>query len=173
MTSGVGVVLCDADPVTAGQVVSALRGAGWEGVFLGGPELAAPDFVAVAGRAAEGATFVTPYPFPGHETGIFPENPVSAQHTDFIAAYRAVSSRVPPRSLALPAYEATRVLLEALQRDIAAHGAPTREGVAAALPATERQGLLGRITFDADRSWGHAPLYWYRVGAQSALERVP
>ena len=169
LTSDTITVICDAGSVTAGEVVAALREAGWEGDFLGGPELAATDFAAVAGEAAEGAIFVTPYPFPGDETGFFLKNPVSGEQADFIAAYRAVSNGVPPGPLALPAYEATWVLLEALERDIAAHGVPTREGVAAALPATGRDGLLGHVTFDAERNWGGAPLYWYRVGVEGAV----
>lgn len=155
--SGAGVVFCDASPVTAGEVVSALRAAGWEGAFLGGPELATTDFADVASEAAEGAIFVTPYPYPMDVPG----------SADFVAAYGYISNGLPPGPLALPAYEATWVLLEALEQDIAAHGGPTREGVAAALPATEREGLLGRITFEANRSWGDAPLYWYRVGVGS------
>ena len=86
---------------------------------------------------------------------------------DFVAAYRAVSYHVPPPGpLALPAYEAAWVLLEALERDIAAHGAPTRKGVGAALAATQREGLLGTIAFDVERNWNDAPLYWYRISAE-------
>jgi branched-chain amino acid transport system substrate-binding protein len=157
--SGAEAALCDADPVAAGEVVAALREAGWEGAFLGGPELAAADFVAVAGQAAEGAVFVTPWP-------------VSAA-AGFAAAYQGVSNSLPPGPLALPAYEATWVLLDALQRDIAAHRVPTRAGMAAALPATEREGVLGRIRFDAGHSWGSASLYWYRIGRRGVLEPMP
>jgi len=156
--SGANVVVCDADPVRAGEVVAALRGAGWEGTFLGGPELAAADFAAVAGEAATGALFVTPWPLPADVAG----------SAEFIAAYRALSPDVPPPGpLALPAYEATWVLLEALEQDIAAHGTPTREGVAAALATVGRTGLLGQIEFDGGRNWGSAPLFWYRIGADS------
>ncbi len=163
LASSADVVICDASPVMAGEVASALRAAGWEGVFLGGPELAAPDFVAVAGEAAEEAFFVTPWPFPVDIPG----------SADFLAAYQEVSGGVPPGPLALPAYEATWVLLEALERDIVAHGAPTRGGVAAALLATGRDGLLGHIIFDAGCNWGDAPLYWYRVGAGGVPVLVP
>jgi branched-chain amino acid transport system substrate-binding protein len=161
--SGAEVVFCDASPVTTGEVVSSLREAGWEGVFLGGPDLAAPDFVAVAGMSAEGSVFVTPWPLPVDISG----------SVDFVAAYQAVSGGVPPGPLALPAYEATWVLLEALGQNIAAHGTPTREGVTVALPAIERDGLLGHITFDAGHNWSDAPLYWYRVGAEGVPERMP
>ena len=169
-TSGVEVVFCDADPVATGEVLLALRTAGWEGTFLGGPELAAPDFAAVAGQAAEGAFFVTPWPFPvgvpgSAETRVFLEDLVSGGKADFVAAYQAVSNDVPPGPLALVAYEATWVLLEALKRDIAAHEAATREGIGTALETTQREGVLGSITFDTDHNWSDAPLYWYRVGA--------
>ncbi len=162
LSCGADVVICDASPVTAGEVLSALRGAGWEGVFLGGPELAATDFVAVAGEAAEGAVFVTPYPFSADVPG----------GADFVAAYQEVSGGVMPGPLALPAYEATWVLLAALERDVTAHGSPTREGVGAALSATGRDGLLGHVAFDAGRNWGAAPLYWYRIGAGGTAQRI-
>jgi len=142
-------VVCDAEPVTAGEVVRALRDAGWGGVFLGGPELAAADFAAVAGDAAEGALFVTPWPFPT-------DAPDSA---DFMAAYRGMGPHVePPGPLALPAYEAIQLVLEALERDIAANGAPTREGMVAVLAEMESSAVT---------------LYWYCIGVGGAPEYVP
>ena len=133
------VVLCDADPVTAGEVVAALREAGWTGEFRGGPDLAAADFVGVGGPAAEGARFLTPWPLPG-DAGLDPE---------FVAAYEAVSGGVPPGPLALPAYEATRAVLHALEADIAAHGVPSRAGMTTALKETWQEPPY--------------PLYWYRI----------
>ena len=123
------------------------------------------DFVAVAGEAAAGSIFVTPWPFPADVAG----------SVDFTAAYRVVSDGVAPGPLALPAYEATWVLLEALERDLAAHRVPTRAGVAVALAVVERNGLLGRVAFDFDdeQDWDDARLYWYRVGADGTPERLP
>jgi ABC-type branched-subunit amino acid transport system substrate-binding protein len=174
LASDAEAVLCDADPVTAGEVIAALRNAGWavattghrhyeKGIFLGGPALAASDFVAVAGQAAEGAVFVTPYPFPADVPG----------GADFVAAYQAISNGVPPGPLALPAYEATWLLLEALEQEIAAHREPTRTGIESALPAAERDGLLGHIVFNAGQTWGDAPLYWYRIGMEGVPQHVP
>jgi ABC-type branched-subunit amino acid transport system substrate-binding protein len=161
LASSADALICDADPLRAGEVALALREAGWRGVFLGGPELAAADFSAVAGAAAEGAVFVTPYPFPADVLDA----------ADFVAAYQALGPHVPPPgSLALPAYEATWVVLEALRQDIAAHGAPTRAGVAAALATVERDGLLGRIAFDSGHNWRAVPLHWYRVGADGVAD---
>ena len=119
------VVLCDADPVTAGEVVAALRAAGWRGEFRGSPALAAADFAAVAGEAAEGVWFPPPWT-PSGEMELGP---------DFAAAYEEISGGPGPGPLALPAYQATRWVLEALEADIAAHGVPSREGVTAALAA--------------------------------------
>ncbi len=117
------VVLCDADPVTAGEVAAALRAAGWMGEFRGGPALAAADFTAVAGEAAEGAWF-PPLWIPSGEEGTSPA---------FVAAYQEVSGGTPPGVLALPAYQAARLILEALEADISARGFPSREGMAAVL----------------------------------------
>jgi branched-chain amino acid transport system substrate-binding protein len=153
--SGVGAVLCDTDPVTAGETISALRVFKWEGVFLGGPDLAAHDFVAVAEETADGTVFVTPWPF--------------LDDGNIVSAYQTVSNGVPPGPLALPAYEATWVLLEALERDIVANRKPTRTGMVVTLPDTRREGELGYITFDAGLSWGDAPLYWYRYDAEGAV----
>jgi ABC-type branched-subunit amino acid transport system substrate-binding protein len=145
LASGAEAVICDAAPVAAGEALKALRAAGWEGVFLGGPGLAAADFAAVAGDAAEGARFVTPWPFPQ-------DAPDSA---GFVAAYRAMGPHVPPPGpLALPAYEATWQVLEALERDIAVNGVPTRAGMAAALEAA---------------GWGDEMVYWYRIGDDGVL----
>ncbi|MFL7793700.1 MAG: branched-chain amino acid ABC transporter substrate-binding protein [Anaerolineae bacterium] len=141
-------IICDAPPVTAGEVAKALWEAGWGGVFLGGPELAAADFTAVAGEAVEGARFVTPWPFPR-------DVPDSA---GFVAAYRGMGPHVqPPGPLALPAYEATWRVLEALERDIVAHGAPTREGIVVTLAGSELD---------------DATLYWYRIGAGGVPEQI-
>lgn len=124
------VVLCDADPVTAGEVVTALRGAGWRGEFRGGPSLAAADFATVAGEAAEGAEFPLPRPLPG----------AAAVGSEFIAAYMEISGGAPPGPLALPAYQAARQILEALAADIAAHGAPSRAGALMSLAEGRSEG---------------------------------
>lgn len=142
LDSGAGVLICSADPFVAGEVAAALQAGGWDGLFFGGPGLAASDFAAVAGEVAEGALFVTPYPFPTDVPG----------SEAFTVAYCSISPHVPPPGpLALPAYEAARLVLEALARDIESNGAPTREGMTAALATME---------------WGDGALYWYRIDAQ-------
>jgi branched-chain amino acid transport system substrate-binding protein len=161
--SGVALAFCDTDPVTAGEVISALRAAGWQGVFLGGSELMAADYRGVAGDSADGTVFVTPWPLPGDVVG----------GADFGDRYRGVSNGVPPGPLALPAYETTWILLGALEWDIAVHEEPTREGMAEALLATERDGLLGSIALSSGRQWDEAPLYWYRIDVERGPVLVP
>ncbi len=123
------LVLCDGDPVTAGEVVLALRGAGWRGEFRGGPDLAAEDVVAVAGEAAAEVVFVTPWP-----TGEGPEG------------YEEVSGGVPPGPLALPAYEAAGLVIKRLEESILADGVPSRAGMWGLFSA---QGRCG----EADLYW--------------------
>ena len=138
----------DAEPVTSGEAAASLREAGWQGEIVGGPALAASDFRAVAGTAARGHC-VTPWPLPEEV----------ADGAAFAEAYRRVSQGLPPGRLALPAYEATWILIEAIELDLRRHGSASREGVAQALASTLRRGLLGTITFGDDGSWDSAPLY--------------
>lgn len=150
LDANAAAVLCDTAPVEAGEIAAALRAAGWEGAFVGGPELAAADFVAIAGQAAQGAMFVTPWPSP---------TPASA----FFREYGQASGGLTPGLLAAPAYEATWVVLEALEREIALYGKPGRAGLAATLSATRRVGLLGEITFGPDGSRDSVPLYQHHI----------
>lgn len=61
------------------------------------------------------------------------------------------------------AYDAAQVLLDAIAQDIVTHGRPSRAGVVAALASVERDGLNGRVAFDAARSWRGAPIELYRA----------
>jgi ABC-type branched-subunit amino acid transport system substrate-binding protein len=139
-------------PQRAGDYLAEWRTRGWTGTLVGGPELAAADFAEIAGEAALGTCFATPYPFPD-----------DLQETaSWRVAYLSVGPHVPePGPYALPTYEAIYLLAEALAADVAAHGRPTRAGMAAALPDVTRDGLLGRIRWDAEGGWDAAPLYRY------------
>ncbi len=61
------------------------------------------------------------------------------------------------------AYDAAQALLDAVAQDIAAHGKPSRAGVAAALAGVERDGINGLIAFDAAGGWRGAPVELYRA----------
>ncbi len=154
VTLAPAVVLCDLDPVRAGEVVSALGECGWRGHVLGGPSLAAADFAAVAGSAAAGSEFLTPWPFPPDVPG----------GDAFAAAYRQVSNGVAPGPLALPAYEGTWILVEALGQ-ATIDGAPTRARVSAALSDVRREGLMGRLA-PGESGASSGRLFWYRIDAQ-------
>ena len=151
------VLLCDLEPVRAGEVISALRKGGWEGEVVGGPALAASDFVAVAGPSAAGATFLTPWPFPAHLPG----------GEAFVAAYVEISGGTKPGPYALPAYRAAWRLVEALEV-AAADGPPTRQAVASALLDLEGQTVLGGMEVGGEAGSRGAELFWYRIGADGA-----
>jgi branched-chain amino acid transport system substrate-binding protein len=126
------VLFCDAPPVDCGEVLVALRARGWWGEFMGGPDLAADEFRAVAGDVTVGVRAVTPWPRPQALPGC----------ADFVAACTEISLGIPPGALALPAYAATRQALRAVEWAIARDGKPSRSGVAAALTALAAEPLV-------------------------------
>ncbi|MGC8947005.1 MAG: ABC transporter substrate-binding protein [Anaerolineae bacterium] len=126
------VLFCDAPPVDCAQVLVALRARGWSGELVGGPDLAADEFRAVAGEAAVGVRVVSPWPRPQ----------TLPDCADFVATCTEISLGIPPGNLALPAYAAARLALRALDGAIAREGAPSRPGVAAALAALAAEPLI-------------------------------
>ncbi len=126
------VLFCDAPPVDCGELLVALRARGWAGGFIGGPDLAADEFRAVAGDAAAGVRAVTPWPHPRNLPGC----------ADFVAACTEISLGIPPTDLALPAYAAARRALRAVDWAIARDGRPSRPGVAAALTTLAAEPLV-------------------------------
>jgi branched-chain amino acid transport system substrate-binding protein len=122
------------DALDGAQLLLDLRGAGLETEVLGGNGLNSSQLVQIAGDAAEGVTYV----------GVTP--PLVEEH--FAEAYEAFSGQ-PAGSYAPLAYDATGLLLDALERSVAEEGRPSREGVIQALSATEGyEGVTGSISFD-------------------------
>jgi ABC-type branched-subunit amino acid transport system substrate-binding protein len=119
--------------------------------LVGPPLWSQTQFVALAGKAAEGVYFVAPAPFPA-----------DSADPAFADRYRAISNGVEPRAYAVLAYDAAHLLLDALARDVQARGTPTRTGVAEALGQSAFAGLSGRISFDANRNWPEATGWIYR-----------
>ncbi len=144
------------EPVEAGEVVSALREEGWTGAVLGGPALAATDFVAVAGAAAEGAEFITPWPFPR-------DLPAAE---GFTLAYLEMSGGAQPGPHALAAHDATQMLLAAVER-AAATGELTRATMASALSSADEEGMLHQV-FAETRLSSAGALHWYSIGPDGA-----
>ena len=151
-------------PHVTGERLAEWRAQGWQGVLVGGPELAATEFGAVAGAAAEGTHFVTPYPLPQDLPGT----------ADWLAAYGTLGLYVPePGPYALPTYEAVQLLAQAITADAKAHGRPTRAGVTEALGNVKQDGYLGTLRWSADGYWDAAPLYLYRwEQSEPRLQRV-
>ncbi len=149
-------------PVETAERWQAREGAGQ---LVGGPELAAGSFAAVAGDSAEGVRFVTPYPFPETLSGL----------AAWQEAYRAVGPHVPdPGPYALPTYEAVHALAAAIAA-AAQEGEPSRERVAAALPEVQREGALGSLAWGDTAFWETAPLFIYvwREGVPQLLAPFP
>jgi ABC-type branched-subunit amino acid transport system substrate-binding protein len=88
--------------------------------------------------------------------------PADSTDPTFADRYRAASPGVEPRFLAVLAYDAARILFDAIERDIKSNGEPTRAGVAAALGRTDTSGLSGRFTFDANHHWAGAEGWLYQ-----------
>jgi len=133
----------------AAELLVELRREGWEVPVLGGPELDTPQFAQIAGEAARGTTYLSYVPPVGE----------SAFAEAFQGRWGAA-----PSSQATLAYEAARVLLDALDRCIALYGEPSRQGVADALARTDDYwGLTGRITFDEKGQALDRQVYLYQL----------
>ncbi len=137
------------DAVEGAQMLLDVRGAGLETPVLGGNGLNSSQLVQIAGAAAEGATYVAVTP------------PLVDQ--GFAEAYEA-SSGLPPGPYAPLVYDATILLLDALERNIAAEGRPSRSGVIEALSETDKyQGVTGAISFDETGQAQARAVYVYQI----------
>lgn len=132
-----------------GELLLQLEEAGLDIPLLGGNGLNSPHLVQVAQDAAEGATYVAITP------------PVEDQ--DFIEGYTALAG-APPGPYAALAYDATHLLLSALQEAIAVGGKATRQGVVSALSLSEGyDGLTARISFDEKGQALNPQVYIYEI----------
>ena len=129
-------------------------------VMIAGPEAGRAVVAQRAGEAAEGLIWVSSVP--PADAGALPPT--------FVSGYQTLAGS-PPRPYSILAYDATNVLLEAIAFDIARNARPTRQGVIAALPATQTTGLSGRIRFDEQGTWLQAPIFVYRVVGDDLFTR--
>jgi ABC-type branched-subunit amino acid transport system substrate-binding protein len=113
------------------------------------------QFPRLVGDSAEGTYVLTPAPLPADSTD-----------PTFADRYRAVSPGVEPRYLAVLAYDATNLLLEAIAQDLQSNKLPTRSGVESALAEIDYTGLSGEFSFDSERNWEEAKgwVYVWREG---------
>jgi len=137
------------EALEGGELLLWLREAGLETPLLAGNGLNSPYLVQIAGDAAEGTTYVTITP--------------PTEDRSFIEEYTALSG-APPGPFAPLAYDATQLLLDALQRAIEVGGKPTRDGVIAALSQGEGyDGLTGYIAFDERGQALNPQVYIYEI----------
>ncbi len=125
---------------------------------IAGPPLwGQQQFVSLAGDAAEGVYFAAPAPLPA-----------DSADPSFADRYRAISNGVEPRSYAALAYDATRLLVDAIAHDVKANRTlrATRAGIAVALMQTDYAGLSGHISFDSNHNWAETKgwVYQWREG---------
>jgi ABC-type branched-subunit amino acid transport system substrate-binding protein len=93
----------------------------------------------------------------------FPAPPVSEwpKAQQALKAFTDLSLGPLPSPRSIVAYDATKVLIEAIRIDAQAHGVPTRAGVAEAMRKVKHAGLLGDISFNEQGAWENAPLWVY------------
>lgn len=87
--------------------------------------------------------------------------PIDSTDPNFADRYRAISNGTEPSFNAVLAYDAARLLFEAIARNIEAHSEPTRAGVATALSQSEYAGLGGQFSFNAQHVWSQAQSWTY------------
>jgi branched-chain amino acid transport system substrate-binding protein len=122
-------------------------------LFLGGPLCASPDFIKIGGQMAEGAYYISLAPDPRQ----------LEDAEEFRASYRALSGTEAWAS-AIYAYDATNLLLTAVERAIGEGGKPDRAAVVRALASMESyEGLTGEIAFDNKGARVAAKVYIYRI----------
>jgi len=139
--------------VEGGEVIARARGAGVEAIFMGGSGLDSPQLGQIGGEAVRGTLCVTAAPRINGEARF---------SADFVAGYQASTGRLPGPQ-AIMAYDATRVLLEALARAIESQGRFVRGAVVAELSTLQDYpGLIGAITFDGNGDLVDPETYVYR-----------
>jgi branched-chain amino acid transport system substrate-binding protein len=115
------------------------RALGFEGALLGGDGWEAPELLSTAGKAAEGAFYVS------H----FAPDRLAPEVQQFVQKFRARYSDETPNGAAALSYDAALMLAEAIRRAGSTEGAAIRD----ALAATKNfRGATGSTTIDANRN---------------------
>lgn len=140
------------DGVAAGELLTALRQAAITLPVLGQVDAGSPQTLQVAQEAAAGFIFVSPSPDPRQVE----------QAASFVDTYETLAG-FPPGPRALLAYDATQVLLEAIEQSLSYHHLPIREQVGAALIKVQHQGLSGPIEFNRQGGRLAAPVWVYQI----------
>lgn len=124
---------------TAGLIVKQAADLGIDAVFIGADGWDSPQFVELAGDAAEGHFFTN------HYTPADPKPEVQ----NLLAGYAAAYGGEVPDALAVLAYDAAKLLMNAIE----AAGSTESEAIRDALWATEGfEGASGTFSFDENRN---------------------
>jgi ABC-type branched-subunit amino acid transport system substrate-binding protein len=154
------------EAVAAGENILALRRANVSLPLFGHVDVGSPQVVQVANAAANDLIFVSPGPDPGDVPGA----------NDFIEAYQTLAGFLPgPR--AVLAYDATNVLLDAVEQAMLAQSQtmferqaalepPTRSEVSAVISKVQRHGISGDIAFDAQGQRVDAPVWVFQISEE-------
>ena len=108
------------DTSRAAEWIAGLRGAGFAGTLLGGPEVGSALTVDLAGPAGDGVYFVSTYRAVPEDGG-------------FREGYEALSGGVAPGGVAAWSYEATRGLLQAMDEALRSGAESMRAATGAAV----------------------------------------
>ena len=119
-----GVYLYDGDALSAAELATGMRQAGMMASLWGGPDLARSQVPQIAGDAAAQVCYAQTAP-------VLADLSVGSA---LDVGYRELAGSAPGAWAAL-AYDATTLLLDALERDIAQGGHPTRQTLTEQLQA--------------------------------------
>ncbi len=151
----------NSDAVTAAETLLALvENANTLPVF-GEVDVGSRQLPQAAGLAADGVMIVSPGPdiidAPGYE--------------DFAAAYQNMAG-FPPNPRAILAYDATHVLLDAIEQAMISNdkwynNQPNRTGISTVISNIQHQGVSGPILFNKQGQRLDAPLWLYQISEMS------
>jgi len=162
ISTDVQAIVVDAEAVTAGEITLALREDGVTQPLWGYADAGSPQLVQVAGQAAAGLTYVSPGPGPAD----------IGEMAEFVETYQSMAG-FPPGPRAVLAYDATNVLLDAVEQAFREQGhPPDRVEVSSAINNVERQGLSGQIVFDVRGQRVKAPIWIYQISKEGRYPGV-
>ncbi|MDP2937416.1 MAG: branched-chain amino acid ABC transporter substrate-binding protein, partial [Dehalococcoidia bacterium] len=140
------------DYLEGGDLLVSLRANGLNTPVLGGPAMANPDLLKIAGPAAEGIFYLSPDLHPREVAGAL----------GFVEVYRRLAG-TDPWPQALLTYDAVNTMLEGLERSYKDGKPPGRQVLGHALASEQFQGLTGPISFGENGLVPEANGYIYRI----------
>ncbi|GAA1916680.1 hypothetical protein GCM10009716_27300 [Streptomyces sodiiphilus] len=167
MDRGVDTVVYGGHAKGAARLARALRRHGFDGTCLAGDAVLSPEFLDGAGGAGEGWLLIAPFTDPAADPRV----------AGFTSVFRERFDEA-PGPYAAEAYDAARMLLEAVRGMIEDGGTPDlRPGLPGRLKEDSHRGVAKELAFDPAGRYAHGGdgLYLYRVegGTFRFLGRAP